>query len=303
MSLHEIASDLAARYLNHEQRLALRAAYHAVRSRLNPLLRAAYGTFDAAALREHLDSRLGRNFEVLMVHSSLNHMQPTYTGSAVEVVRNLIEWCGPERTLAMPTFCFGDPATGGTHAVLKREGRFDVRRTPSDMGMISELFRRWKGVVHSRHPYYRVSALGPHAAALTEGHERAATPAGAGTPFDFMAKHDTLIIGLGKPFEVLTQIHHAEDLMGDSFPVPSEPGEQVAVMLVDGKVEVPFEVRGRNLLWRLNIWNLRKLMTRETLQEWRFHNVPLFATRAADVTGTLLRAAERGETLYVKPQS
>jgi aminoglycoside 3-N-acetyltransferase len=301
MSLLEIASALAARYLSHDRQIALRATYHSFRSRLNPLLRAAYGSFDAAALRKHLDARLG-SFEVLMVHSSLNHMHPTYAGSAIEVVRSLIELCGPERTLAMPTFYFGDPATGGAHAVLKRDGRFDVRRTPSDMGMISELFRRSKGVVHSRHPYYRVSALGPLAQALVAGHEHAGTPAGPGTPFDFMAKHDTWVVGLGKPFEVLTQIHHAEDVMGDAFPVPSEPGEHLVLTLIDGKVEVPFEMRGRNFLWRRNVWNLRNLMTPETLQEWRFHNVPMFATRAAHVTAALLAAAERGETVYERPR-
>jgi hypothetical protein len=72
--------------------------------------------------------------------------------------------------------------------------------------------------------------------------------------------------------------------------------------LVDGKVEVPVEVRGRDLLWRRNIWKLRTLMTPDTLQEWRFHNVQMFATRAAEVTATLLQAAERGETLYERPR-
>ncbi len=302
MSLHEIASRLALRYLSHDRQAALRAAYHSARSRLNPLIRAAYGSFDAAELRQHLESRLGTSFEVLMVHSSLNHMQPTYTGSAIEVVRSLLDLCGPGRTLAMPTFYFGDPATGGARAMLKREGRFDVRRTPSDMGMISELFRRSKGVVHSRHPYYRISALGPLAEPLVAGAERAGTPAGPGTPFDFMAKRDTVIIGLGKSCEVLTQIHHAEDMMGDSFPVPSAPGEHLALTLIDGKVEVPFEMRGRDFLWRRNVGNVRKLMTRETLREWRFHNVQIFATRAAQVTATLIKAAERGETLYEQPR-
>jgi aminoglycoside 3-N-acetyltransferase len=302
MNLHEFASRLAARYLSHDRHAALRAAYHGVRARFNPLLRSLYGSFDAAALRQHLESQLGTSFAILMVHSSLNHMHPTYTGSAIEVVRTLIEMCGPDRTLAMPTFYFGDPATGGAHTVLKREGRFDVRRTPSDMGMISELFRRSKGVVHSRHPYYRVSALGPLAESLVAGHERAGTAAGRGTPFDFMAKHDTLIIGLGKSFEVLTQIHHAEEVIGDAFPVPSEPGEHLELTLIDGKVEVPFEMRGRNFLWHRNVWHLRELMTPETLREWRFHNVPMFATRAARVTDTLIKAAERGVTLYQRPR-
>ena len=39
-------------------------------------------------------------------------------------------------------------------------------------------------------------------------------------------------------------------------------------------------------------------MRRETLREWKFHHVPMFATRAAEVTGQLVAAARRGVTLY-----
>ena len=43
-------------------------------------------------------------------------------------------------------------------------------------------------------------------------------------------------------------------------------------------------------------------MPKEALGEWRFHNVRLFATRAADVTAALIAAARRGMTLY-EPQA
>jgi aminoglycoside 3-N-acetyltransferase len=298
MSLFEAASGLAVRYLSREQLTVLRAQYYRIRTTFTPLLRVAYGTFDTAALRAHLEERIGRDFEILMVHSSVNHMKPMYSDTPLDLIRMLLAFCGPDRTLAMPAFYFGDPALGGAHATFTRHPRFDLRRTPSQMGVATEMFRRWKGVVQSRHPVYRVSALGPLAKPLTEGHERAGTACGRGTPFDFMATHKTQIIGLGKPFEVLTQVHHAEDLLGEEFPVPSATGLKLRMTLVDGPEEIPFETGGRSLQWRRNMWKLRTIMGHDTLQEWRFHHVPMFATRAGDVTAALIAAAKRGVTLY-----
>jgi aminoglycoside N3'-acetyltransferase len=154
------------------------------------------------------------------------------------------------------------------------------------------------GVVQSRHPVYRVSALGPLAAPLTAGHEHAKTPAGLGTPFEFMATHDTRIIGIGKPVQVLTQAHHTEDAMGDSFPVPRRSSEPLEMTLVDGSKEFPITLVGSGIQGRFNIWKVRTIMDRTSLQEWTFHHVPMFSTRAKDVSESLSAAARNGVTLY-----
>lgn len=294
MNLLETTSALLVRHLPRDRLLALRAAYHAGRAKLAPVMRAVHGTFDAAALRTHLDERLG-NFEILMVHSAINNMLPYYTGSPLEFVRMLMDFCGPHRTLAMPAFCFnGDPAGIGP--------RFDVRRMPSQMGLATELFRRSKGVRVSRHPIVRVAALGPLAEALTTGHETASLPCGVNSPFDFMARQDTLIIGVGKPFEVLTHVHHAEDVMGAEFPVPRSPERHVGITLVDGDIEIPISLNASAITWKRDMWRLRGIMNPQTLREWTFHRVPMFATRAADVTAALVDAARRGVTIYVPPK-
>jgi aminoglycoside 3-N-acetyltransferase len=303
MSLLETASSLAVRYLRQERLLALREGYFSLRTKLHPVMRAVYGTFDAAALRDHLLQKIGTDFEILMVHSSVNHMKPMYTGTPLDLVRMLISFCGPDRTLVMPAFYFGDPAIGGAYATFKERPRFDLRKTPSMMGLATEIFRRSKGVMQSRHPVYRMSALGPLAKRLTQGHEHAGSPSGRGTPFEFMAAHNTRIIGIGKPIQVMTQVHHVEELMGDDFPVPCAPstGKGLSMTLVDGDEEIPFELAGRGLLWRFNIWKLRTIMNRESLQEWNFHHVPMFAARAGEVTTALVEAAKRGVTLYDRP--
>ena len=170
---------------------ALREQYFATRSKLHPVLRAVYGGFDSAALAEHLAERVGRNFEILMVHSSINHMKPMYDDNPLQFVQMLIEFCGAERTLAMPAFYFGDLELGGMSATFEKNPRFDLRRTPSQMGPATEIFRRTRGVRQSRHPVYRACALGPLAEALTTGHETAESDCGRGSPFDLMTAHDT----------------------------------------------------------------------------------------------------------------
>jgi aminoglycoside 3-N-acetyltransferase len=294
----EFVSGLAVRHLDESRIQALRQGYFRLRSSLNPLLKLIHGSFDAPALRAHLEQRLGQDFDILMVHSSVNHMKPMYSEGPLELVRMLLDFCGPQRTLAMPAFYFGEPGSGGALPTFRANPRFDLRRTPSQMGLATEMFRRMPGVCQSRHPVYRVAAKGPLAEALTAGHDRASSPAGRGSPFEFMARHRTLVIGIGKSMQVLTQAHHTEELMREEFPVPSYDAEGLDMVLLDGSGEQPFRLVGRTVEGRFNIWKLRDIMDRQSLREWQFHHVPLFAALAADVTAQTVAAARRGITLY-----
>ncbi|HEY7204596.1 MAG TPA: AAC(3) family N-acetyltransferase [Methylomirabilota bacterium] len=300
VNLLERLSGLAVDHLSAGRVSALRGHYHSLRVRLHPLIRAVNGTFGAADLRRELESRLPGSFEILMVHSSVNHMVPMFTGTPLELLHELVSFCGPERTLAMPAFYFGGPEDADVVAAFRRDPRFDVRRTPSQMGMLTELFRRMKGVRQSLHPTHRVAALGPLASELTEGHESASSTFGPGSPFDFMARRDTLIIGLGKPFEILTQVHHAEALLADEFPVPSEEIAVPVTIRDERGGERPFTLGLRRFARARNMWRLPELMTPGHLHSWTFHRVPLFSVRAAHVTADLVAAAREGRTLYPK---
>ena len=90
MNLAEFGSGLVRRFLNEQRVEGLRQAYFKGRGKLAPVMCKLYGTFDSAALREHLEERVGRDFEVLMVHSSVNHMKPMFTDGPLELVRMLM---------------------------------------------------------------------------------------------------------------------------------------------------------------------------------------------------------------------
>jgi aminoglycoside 3-N-acetyltransferase len=298
--LHQI-SDRLVHALPDEKIKRLRAAYFGLKRKAAPLSRWIHGTFDTDDLQRHLEQQVDPDFEILMVHGSVNGMSPMYTGNALELVRMLIDYCGPERTLVMPAFFFGDPKIGSVTETFAANPRFDLRRTPSQMGLFTEIFRRTKGVVQSRHPVYRVAAFGPLAEALTAGHELASTPAGTGTPFEFMAAHRTRVLGIGKSYHVMTQVHHVDDLLGDSYPASRTPMSErirTPVVVVDRGEEFPMVLTGGGIQWRFNIDKLPSLLTQGEMRYWKFHNVPLFQADATRVTASLIASAGKGLCLH-----
>lgn len=297
MNLVEILSSFLLKKIPYEQFLKLRLTYFKIKTKASPLLRLIYGTFTTNDLIAELEARLDEDWSILMVHSSVNNMLPMYQGNALELVNALIAFCGPQRTLVMPAFYFGQDEEGAREA-FKKNPIFDLRRAPSQMGLLTELFRRSKGVVQSRHPVYRIAALGPQAEALTRDHDLAPSGMGKGTPFDYMALHNAQIIGIGKSFQVMSQVHHVESLLGDDWPAPQTPTSNLTVTLVDKSGEIDMEIGGNDQQWNFNIWKLREIMPGDNLKEWRFHNCPMFAARAKEVTDRLVEAGQRGFTLY-----
>jgi aminoglycoside N3'-acetyltransferase len=232
-----------------------------------------------------------------MVHCSFDDMLPMYSEGVGQLLGLLRDLCGPTGTLAMPSFTYpvaGDDLAG----YFTAHPRFDARRQPSQMGLLSEVFRRTPGVMRSLHPTHSVCALGPLAASITSEHHLGDATFGARSPFARMAELDTIILGLGKPYyRVLTQFHAAEDLLRDHLRRPRR-FRDVEMILVDGKTEHPYRFRAEldPITGRLD--RLPRMLAPGDLVEWRFHGVSIFWTRAGRVTRALVEAAQRGETLY-----
>jgi aminoglycoside 3-N-acetyltransferase len=285
------------RSLSQRSRNRIKAEIHRARRAMRPLYVLRHGAFGAEELAGRLREELG-DFEILMVHASYNDMLPCYSGTPSDLLSVLVDLCGSQRTMVMPAFFFGGPDQDAL-SHYRRSPVFDVRKRPSEMGLLSELFRRRRGVVRSLHPTHSVCALGPLARALTQNHHLGATTFGAGTPFGIMASRETRIVGLGTHyFRCLTQVHTAEDVLGSEFPLERRV-RTVPVQIVDAhgrsfaySLEVDHPARERR------VERLRGWMSDAELREWTFHGVPHFVTSARAVTDALVAAARRGETIY-----
>lgn len=143
----------------------------------------------------------GRALFVHVALGALGYFPPGPAGLIALLLRRL----GPGGTLVMPAF----PFTGSMVAYVDTHPVFDVRHTPSRIGLVTETFRTWPGVRRSLHPTHSVCALGRLAEEWVEGHDRCSSPCGSGSPFDRLVASDGWILRLGT--SVLTLGHWLQD--------------------------------------------------------------------------------------------
>ena len=286
--------------LSQKRRSELKRLQGVARKRLAPVLSLVHGTFTADELVAELGRRLPADFEILMVHSSFDGFLPMYRGDAKDLVNALIDFCGPDRTLVMPSFVMGGRTYDASTYFQSRP--FDVRRTPSEMGLVAEIFRRTPGVLRSLHPTCSVCALGPLGKELTTGHHVSRTGMSPDSPFGVMTRRRTAILGLGvEYYRCLTHAHTAGHQMGDAFPIKfASRSTQVALVDYDGsRYEYALGLPDRTK--KLDLRVLWSLLSKDELVEWRFHGVPMFVVPQAGVlTERLMEAARRGITIYGK---
>ena len=162
-----------------------------------------------AALRSGV-SRLGLpRGGLVALHSSLGSLG-WVEGGEEAVLDAFQEAIGPEGTLMAPTFtqCFAP----GPHGLPARQGAFDLLRTPSALGRISEALRQRPGAVRSLHPIHSAAAVGPLAEDLAQDHERT-SDFGASTPFGRLIAWNGTIVLLGVGQFANSSLHAVEDML------------------------------------------------------------------------------------------
>ena len=139
--------------------------------------------------------------DTIFVHSSLSSIG-NECGSAVKIIEVLQNYVGSNGTLIMPTFT--DNLTEP----------FDVSTTPSDVGIMTETFRKTDNVIRSLHPTHSVCAKGRHAAYIAEGHNLSPTPCGRNTPFYKVFELKGKVILIGVDMNRNTMLHAIEEEAG-----------------------------------------------------------------------------------------
>lgn len=286
--------------LSQQRRTELKRLQVQMRKKMAPLLSLVHGKFTTGDLMKELSQRLPADFEILMVHSSFDGLLPMYQGSAKDLVAALIEFCGPNRTLVMPAFVMGG-RDYDTVAYFRNQP-FDVRRTPSETGLVGEVFRRTPNVWRSLHPTCSVCALGPLAKEMTADHHLAESGMAPDSPFGVMTRRRTAIVGLGiEYYRSLTHVHTAGAQIGEEkFPIKFVKAT-TPVTLVDYEgVKHEYQLGLPDRTKKLDLRVLWSVLSREELVEWRYHGVSMYMVpNAGLLTARLVEAAmQEGITVY-----
>lgn len=166
--------------------------------------------------------------DTVLVHSAFKY-DSGFRCEPQDMIEALLAVVGSGGHLLMVSM----PYLGSTYEYLRHVKVFDVRKTPSRMGLLSEIFRRRRDVVRSVHPTHPVLVWGPRAAWLVEGHERSVYPCGPETPFGKLRQLGGKTLFLDVPFNTFTFIHYIEDHLRDRLPVPLYGPDLARVRVLD----------------------------------------------------------------------
>jgi aminoglycoside 3-N-acetyltransferase len=169
--------------------------------------------------------------DILLVHSSLSSLGAV-EGGADTVIDALLDTIGPAGTLLMPSF-----QSGREYDLVRQGCVFDVRSSPSQMGLISETFRRRGGVVRSLSPTHCTAGLGPQAVNILEGHQYCTVSVGHESPYEKFVTGEGKVLLLGVEHNANTTLHLVENIHG----APTVSPERFEPVVIDANGK-PWEV-------------------------------------------------------------
>lgn len=194
---------------------------------------------DLAALLRALGVEHG---DVLMVHSAWDGLRQL-TVKPSQVIAMLKGLLGEQGTLVMPA----GPIMQFQNGIQV----FDVQKSPSSLGLLSESFRRMPEVLRSPVPMGSVCASGPLAEEFTKDYyeESGGTPYGYGSPYWAMREHHGKVLVLGIDFiRVLSISHCAFDILGDDNPIKGYHIE-IPFIVINGDKQERVTVRRPDFKW------------------------------------------------------
>ncbi len=235
--------------------------------------------------------------DVLMVHSSVS-AHSGYQDRPLDMIGALKAAVGPDGLLVMPSMTYTD----SSKAFLLRGAEMNVRRSASQMGLLTEVFRRGRDVRRSLSPTHPLLAWGGRAEHFLAGHHETDRPFGPDSPFQRLLDLDGKVLCIDAVPETVTFTHFLEDRIHDRLPFALYERERYTgkVIDADGRPHlVPTRVlsdesrrrRREDLLWK-------KARMLGITRRMRVGNTSLMLLRCRELTALVERMYSDGQSLF-----
>ncbi len=272
-------------------------AYFIIRALYRKFIFSIFKPFNESEFKNILLNQLKiKKGDVVFVHSSADKLNIIF--SPGKILSILLEIVGPEGTLLFPCWHYKQRAE---EFVKKKGPIFDVRRSPSALGLISELARRHEKAVRSLHSTSSIVAIGKYAQYLIQDHGSSIYPCDEKSPFYKMMEFKAKIIGIGVNTEFLSFVHCPEDVIKERFPFRTRTGEVFETQLFDFEGNL---IQQKTLVADIGIQNrdirsfLKKNISKQIAREFSIRKNEFFIVESEPFYRELLRLALKGITIY-----
>ncbi len=230
----------------------------------------------------------------IFVHASLDMIHTDLT--PMDIVKIVLDIVGEEGSLSVPTFT---KYLSKDWMLMDKD--FNIRKTPSGMGIFSEMVRRDKNAVRSLHPTKSVATIGKIAHSILDEHHLDIYQFGKKSPFYKLLNYDVKIIGLGISMP-LSMVHVVEDVYHDEHPVEVNEQELFQKNCIDvnkNSVSVETLVHNLNVIVRGNSKKfVQKYMDKKDYIISSHYLTPFYMVKGKQFFEELTSQMRQGNTIY-----
>ncbi len=235
--------------------------------------------------------------DLVYVHSGMDGLNLAFPFYRILfLIREVI---GASGTVLFPTY---PNHRISSYEYLRLGKVFDVRRTPSYTGVLTEFARRQSGAERSLHPTKSVCAIGPAAAEITATHHLSPYPYDTCSPYYKLIEGGGKIVGLGATTNYISFGYCVDDAWKEKFPVRVYHDEIIAAPCINYQGE---QVVVRTYAHDMNrvvhpdmpSW-FQKYVSAEACRDLKVRGMRFFRADAPKLFAEMMSLAERDIIAY-----
>jgi aminoglycoside N3'-acetyltransferase len=242
-------------------------------------------------LKDILKIKIG---DTLLIHSSIDRLNITFP--FYNIIDILFDIIGNNGTILFPTY----PQVT-SYEFLKSDKIFDIKRTPSYTGILSEFARRNTNAVRSLHPIKSVAAIGKNAEYLTNSHQNSPFPYDSCSPYFKIFDLNAKIIGLGIKSTYLSCVHCVDDFLKENFPINPYHTELFSAKCKNYNREIvivkTYAHDMRKMGFCLSDY-FKKYIPEDICYDIELNGAKFFSANSKDLFNSMLKLAKNNITIY-----
>ena len=235
--------------------------------------------------------------DVLFLHSSLEHIVPE--NGLFSLLQTILRVIGEkEGTLLAPSY----PKFSSRDYMLNNEP-FNVDKSPSYSGILSELIRRMPEAKRSMHPTKSVVALGKYSEHLIKDHWKSLSPYDNNSPYYKLMNYNSKILGIGLNAEFLSFYHVVEDVLKDDFPVDVYGDDIFVKNCIDSNGQIKQIRTHCHYMPRVGTKTIKRVknyLSEEYFFDNKILSIPFFYVESVPFFNRMITLAKQGHTVYSK---
>ena len=232
---------------------------------------------------------------IVFIHSSVDNLN--FAFDTYRLLEVLLETVGEEGTLVFPCWHF----TNRAEEYLKSEKVFDIRRSHSALGMLSEMARRYPGAKRSLHPTNSIVAIGKNADAIVGSHHLDIYPCGEKSPYYLTMQMGGIIAGIGVNANFMSFVHCPEDVIKQHFPIKTRLDKvfEAKVKREDGSIEVVKTLAAHPQIKNNNILRfMKKYIPKSICRNVTFKGNRFFIAHPKELFDSIVALSRENKTIY-----